>query len=158
MPVEIGKAQVVQHFANNGGRKVALFGLGPMLRLAKTAAAELAKDGYDTAVINPRFFKPLDAQIHRYFGEAADIVATLEDHVAMGGYGSAVLECLNEADIHKPMVRLAWPDQFVEHATTVDYLREKHGLTVARLVSDVKSRLEHEATATVTGHSTARAG
>jgi hypothetical protein len=37
------------------------------------------------------------------------------------------------------MYRLAWPDQFVEHATTVDYLREKHGLTVDALVAGVKS-------------------
>lgn len=45
----------------------------------------------DVAVINPRYFKPLDRAAHEFFGGAADVVATLEDHVAMGGYGSAVL-------------------------------------------------------------------
>ena len=58
----------------------------------------------------------------------------------MGGYGSAVLESLSEADIPTPLVRIAWPDAFVEHASSVDYLREKHGLTVDRLVKEVVAR------------------
>jgi len=139
--LEIGRAQVVQHFTGNGGRKVALFGLGPMLTLARQAAAELAREGLDVAVINPRFFKPLDIATHVFFGKSADVVATMEDHVAMGGYGSAVLETFSEAGVAVPVVRIAWPDQFVEHASTVDYLREKHGLTVARLVANVRARL-----------------
>ncbi len=141
VPVEIGRAVVVQNFSGNGGRKVALFGLGPMLTLARQAAAELAQEGLDVAVINPRFYKPLDRAVHTFFAQAADVVATLEDHVGMGGYGSAVLEGLSDAGISTPMVRVAWPDQFVEHASSVDYLRQKHGLTVARLVADVRTKL-----------------
>ena len=139
--IEIGKAEVVRHFSNNGGKKVSLFGLGPMLTLAKEAAGILAADGLDVAVINPRFFKPLDKDVTEFFCQAADVVATLEDHVAMGGYGSAVLECLNDAGIKTPVVRIAWPDQFIEHASSVDYLRTKHGLTTARLVADIRVQL-----------------
>ncbi len=146
--VEMGRAQVVQNFSGNGGRKVALFGLGPMLTLARQAAVILTEAGLDVAVINPRFFKPLDVATHTFFGGAADLVATLEDHVGMGGYGSAVLETLSDAGIQVPMVRLAWPDQFVEHASSVDYLRQKHGLTVARLVADVQAKLALPARAT----------
>ncbi len=139
--VEIGKAEVVRHFANSGGKKVALFGLGPMLTLAKQAAEQLVAAGHDVAVINPRFFKPLDQSVHEFFGGAAEVVATLEDHVAMGGYGSAVLECFNEAGIKTPVIRIAWPDQFIEHASSVDYLRNKHGLTVQNLVKLVGEKL-----------------
>ena len=139
--VEIGKAEVIRPFANNGGRKVALFGLGNMLSVARKAAAELEKDGCDVALINPRFFKPIDAATHAFFARAADVVATLEDHVAMGGYGSAVLESLAEAGIPTPVVRLAWPDTFVEHASSVDILRQRHGLTPERLVEMVRERL-----------------
>jgi len=139
--VEIGKAEVIRPYRNSGGRKVALFGLGNMLRLAREAAVELEKDGCDVAIINPRFFKPLDAAAHQFFAGAADVVATLEDHVAMGGYGSAVLELLSESGISTPVVRLAWPDVFVEHASTVDYLRQRHGLTVENLVLQVRERL-----------------
>ncbi len=139
--IEIGKAEVVRHFSNNGGKKVSLFGLGPMLTLAKEAAEVLAAEGVDVAVINPRFFKPLDKDVTEFFCQAADVVATLEDHVAMGGYGSAVLECLNDAGIKTPVIRIAWPDQFIEHASSVDYLRAKHGLTTARLVADIRVQL-----------------
>ena len=52
--LEIGKAQVVQNFSQNGGRKVALFGLGNMLGVARKAAQELVAAGFDAAVINPR--------------------------------------------------------------------------------------------------------
>ncbi len=139
--LEVGKAEVIQGFKGSGGRKVALFGLGNMLRLARQAAVQLEAEGCDVAVINPRFFKPLDVAVHEFFGRAADVVATLEDHVAMGGYGSAVLETFSEQGVSTPVIRLAWPDAFVGHASTVDYLREQHGLTVPRLLEQIRARL-----------------
>jgi 1-deoxy-D-xylulose-5-phosphate synthase len=75
--LEIGKAEVIQNFSNTGKRKVALFGLGNLNSMARAAAAQLTKEGYDCAVINPRFTKPLDAGAHEFFGKAADIVVTL---------------------------------------------------------------------------------
>lgn len=146
-PIEIGKAAVVQNFANNGGAKIALFGLGNMLRVAREAAELLKAQGHDVAIINPRFFKPLDGATHAFFGQAADVVATLEDHVGMGGYGSAVLEHFNDKGIKTPVVRLAWPDQFIEHASSVDYLREKHGLTAPKLVENITSLLGEQTVA-----------
>lgn len=138
-PIEIGKAEVLQNFTGHGGRRVALFPLGNMQRLARQAAEKLAAEGCDVALINPRFFKPLDAGCHEFFGRSADVVATLEDNVLMGGYGSAVLELYSEKGITTPLVRLGWPDKFIEHATTVDYLREKYGLTAEALVERIKT-------------------
>jgi len=63
---------------------------------------------------------------------------TLEDHVLMGGYGSAVLELFSEKNIKIPMVRIGWPDQFIEHATSQDELRKRYGLTVENTVARVK--------------------
>jgi 1-deoxy-D-xylulose-5-phosphate synthase len=56
----------------------------------------------------------------------------------MGGYGSIVLECFNERRVATPVVRLAWPDQFIEHASSVDALRQRHGLTAERLQQQVQ--------------------
>ena len=139
--LDIGKAEVTQSFSNQGKPKVALFGLGNMHALARETAAKLAEEGFDCAVINPRFTKPLDAGTHEFFGKAADVVITFEDHVLMGGYGSAVLELFAEKRISTPVARIGWPDQFIEHASTVDYLREKYGLTVERAVSLAKTAM-----------------
>ncbi len=139
--IEVGKAEVTRNFTSNGAPKVALFGLGNMHSVARKAAASLCEQGLDCAVINPRFTKPLDAGAHEFFGKAADVVVTFEDHVLMGGYGSAVVEFFADRRITTPVVRIGWPDVFVEHATTVDYLREKHGLTAAHAVSLVHAAL-----------------
>lgn len=138
--LEIGKAEVLHNFASNGKRKVALFGLGNMCALARKAAAQLSAEGYDVAVINPRFTKPLDAGTHEFFGRAADVIVTLEDHVLMGGYGSAVMELFGDRGLTTPVVRIGWPDQFIEHASNQDELRRRYGLTVENTVARVKAQ------------------
>ena len=139
--MEIGKAEITRNFTGNKGRKVALFGLGNMHRVAEQAAALLLADGFDCAVINPRFTKPLDAGAHEFFARAAEAVVTLEDHVLPGGYGASVLELLNDKGISTPVARIGWPDQFIEHASTVDHLREKYGLTAANAAAQVQALL-----------------
>lgn len=137
--MEIGKAEVVQNFSGTGGRKVALFGLGNMLSVARKAAEQLKAEGCDVAVINPRFTKPIDAGTTEFFGTAADLVVTLEDHVLPGGYGSSVLEVFSDKQITTPVIRIGWPDKFIEHATTVEFLREKHGLTVPSILAQINT-------------------
>ncbi len=146
--LEIGKAEVIQNFSNSGKRKVALFGLGNLNSMACKAAAQLINEGYDCAVINPRFTKPLDAGAHEFFGKAADVVVTLEDHALAGGYGSAVLELFSEKAVTTPLVRIGWPDQFIEHASSQDELRKRYGLTVENIIAKVKSQFAEPATVT----------
>jgi 1-deoxy-D-xylulose-5-phosphate synthase len=141
--LEVGKAEVVQSFRNNGGRKVALFPLGNMMRLGRQTAAQLESEGYDVAIINPRFAKPLDAGATEFFGRAAEVVVTFEDHVLMGGYGSSVLELFSEKRISTPVVQIGWPDQFIEHASSVDDLRKKYGLTVEQAIAKIRAEFSH---------------
>ncbi len=143
--LDVGKAEIIQSFSDNGGRKVALFPLGNMLSLGRRTAAQLTTEGYDVAIINPRFVKPLDAGVTEFFGRAAEVVVTLEDHVVMGGYGSAVLELFNEKRITTPVVQVGWPDQFIEHGSNVDDLRKKYGLTVENTVARVRAEFAEEA-------------
>jgi 1-deoxy-D-xylulose-5-phosphate synthase len=148
--LEIGKAEVTRNFGGAAGRKVAFFGLGNMHAVAVEAAALLTAEGLDCAVINPRFTKPLDEGTTEFFARASDVVVTLEDHVLAGGYGASVLELLSDKRIGAPVVRIGWPDQFIEHATTVEHLREKYGLTAARAVEQVKAVLAREEPARLT--------
>jgi 1-deoxy-D-xylulose-5-phosphate synthase len=137
--LEIGKAEVIQNFFNTGGQKVALFGLGNMMNLARKAAQQLTAEGFDVAIVNPRFTKPIDAGTTEFYGRAADVVVTMEDHVLPGGYGSSVLELFGEKQIQTPVLRIGWPDKFIEHASTPEHLREKYGLTVSNTIAMVKA-------------------
>ncbi len=124
----IGKAQVIRH-----GTDIALFGLGALLPMAEEAANRLEAEGYSVAVINPRTVKPLDVGTLEFFARSVDVIVTLEDHVLMGGFGSAVLEELSGLGLQTPVVRIGWPDQFIEHGK-VDALRAKYGISVEATV------------------------
>ncbi len=136
--LEIGKAEVVENFKDTGKRKIAFFGLGPMFTMAQQAAEELGED-FDCALINPRFTKPIDEATTEYFSKTADQIVTIEDHVLPGGYGSVVSELLVEKGISTPLLRIGWPDQFIEHASSVSELREKYGLTSQAIAAQIKS-------------------
>jgi len=146
--LEIGKAEVIQNFSNNGGRKVALFPLGNMMALGRKVAGSLGTEGFDVSIVNPRFTKPLDAGVTEFYGRIAEVVVTFEDHTVLGGYGSAVLELFNEQRIATPVICMGWPDQFIEHASTVDDLRNKYGLTVEATAAKVRAEFASAAPAT----------
>ena len=121
--LEIGKAEVLRD-----GSDVAIFALGAMMGEGERLADMLEAQGLRTALIDPRFVKPLDETCVAEYGRRCGLLITLEDHVLAGGYGSAVLECLNDHEIAVPLVRVGWPDEFIEHGK-VDDLRRKYGLT-----------------------------
>ena len=129
--LEIGKAEVVKH-----GQQVAIFGLGSMCAMAEEAAAHLEARGISAAVINPRWIKPMDTGTIEFFARSADVICTIEDHVLHNGFGCGVIEHLNDAGIKTPVVRIGWPDQFIEHGA-VDVLRKKHGLTAEAAVQKI---------------------
>jgi 1-deoxy-D-xylulose-5-phosphate synthase len=133
--LEIGQSEVLRH-----GRRVLLLGLGNMVEMAEQTADLLAAQGIDAAVINARWIKPLDTQTLEFFARAAEVVCTFEDHVLHNGYGAAVMEALAEARITTPVVRIGWPDEFIEHGT-VQILREKHGVTAAAAVQKILTEL-----------------
>jgi len=121
--LEIGVAEVVRD-----GHDVAIFGLGAMLPEAMRLAAMLEREGFSAAVINPRFAKPIDRTCVAEYARHCGLLVTLEDHVLAGGFGSALLEALSEMELAAPVVRVGWPDAFIEHGK-VEALRAKYGLT-----------------------------
>lgn len=134
--LEIGKAEVVAE-----GTDVALLGLGTLFGMAEEAKAMLEAKGLSVALINPRFIKPLDTAVIEKFARQCKVVCTFEDHVLMHGFGAAVMECIHDAGIHTPVVRIGWPDEFVEHGKP-EILRELHGLSAEAAVEKVMTRLE----------------
>jgi 1-deoxy-D-xylulose-5-phosphate synthase len=129
--LEVGKAEVL-----SDGSDVAILGLGPMIALAQELGSRMERDGFSAAVINHRFVKPLDREVLEHYSRSVAAFVTFEDHVKMGGFGSAVIEALQEMGIAVPVVRIGWPDRFIEHGK-VDELRARYGLTVDEAYAQV---------------------
>lgn len=141
--LEIGKAEVLKHgdySAAFEGKRVAIWGLGNMLDLAHEAASILEKEGLSCAIINPRFIKPLDMGTLDFFSRNVDAIVTIEDHVIEGGFGSIVAEGLDILKISIPVVKIGWPDQFIEHGA-INLLREKYGVTAKAAAEKVLAEL-----------------
>ena len=119
----IGKAAVLKD-----GCDVAVFALGAMMGEGKRLVEMLEAQGLSAALIDPRFAKPIDRECVKMYGQRCGLLITLEDHVLAGGFGSALLECVNELGLPVPVVRVGWPDAFIEHGR-VESLRAKYGLT-----------------------------
>jgi 1-deoxy-D-xylulose-5-phosphate synthase len=135
--IPVGKAEVLKD-----GSDVAILGLGPMISMARELASRLERNGYSAAVINPRFVKPLDRELLAEYARRVAAFVTFEDHVKMGGFGSAVAEALQELGCTIPVVRIGWPDRFIEHGK-VDELRARYGLSVDEAQAQVLPFLSH---------------
>jgi 1-deoxy-D-xylulose-5-phosphate synthase len=133
--LEIGKAEVV---ASEG--EVALIGLGSMFEMAEQTKKLLAEKGITAALINPRWIKPLDGAVLERFAKQCKVICTFEDHVLHNGFGCGVIEHLHDAGLKTPVVRIGWPDEFIEHGG-VSVLRAKHGLTAENAVNKIVAAL-----------------
>ncbi|HTV08568.1 MAG TPA: 1-deoxy-D-xylulose-5-phosphate synthase [Candidatus Aquilonibacter sp.] len=143
--LELGKAEIIEEGPRTGS-DVAIFSLGNMLPEAQRLAAMLRKDGQSATVINARFAKPVDHACIARYAKRCSLLVTMEDHVLAGGFGSAVLESLAEQGIETPVVRVGWPDQFIEHGK-VEALRAKYGLTAEAALERVRPHLGRAVTA-----------
>ncbi len=136
--IPIGKAEVLQHTENS---RVAIFALGALVPMGEVIARKLEGEGVPVSLINARFAKPIDAEMLEFYAKGVDVILTLEDHVLMGGFGSAVLEELNRLGLATPVVRIGWPDQFVEHGNP-EALRKKYGISVEAALDRLRPWLE----------------
>jgi 1-deoxy-D-xylulose-5-phosphate synthase len=116
-PLPFGKGELIQ-----SGDDVLLVAVGAMVDSAIEVATHLEEAGLSVGVINARFVKPLDKEL--ILGEIAKVkmVATIEENVKIGGFGSGVLELLAEKRILKPITQFAIPDQFIKYATREEQL------------------------------------
>jgi 1-deoxy-D-xylulose-5-phosphate synthase len=115
----IGRAELLRE-----GPDVALVALGATVLPAERAADILAERGIRATVINARFVKPLDRSLILDAARECGCVVTVEEAQLAGGFGSAVLEALNEADLRLPVLRIGLPDRFFDHASQASLRRQ----------------------------------
>ncbi|AEF94942.1 1-deoxy-D-xylulose-5-phosphate synthase [Desulfotomaculum nigrificans CO-1-SRB] len=130
--IPIGQAEVLWD-----GEDVVLLAIGNMVPEALKAAENLRAQGISAAVINARYVKPLDEELILHYAARTGHLVTVEEHVLMGGFGSAVLELLERAGLSEVKVkRIGIPDCFVEHGKQ-KILRANYGLTAEGIVETV---------------------
>ncbi len=135
--IPIGTGEVLKE-----GEKVALLGYGYGVSVALDAAALLAEHDLDVTVADARFTKPLDEALIERLAAEHDLVVTVEENVLAGGFGSAVLEHLEdsfgEAGAERARVmRIGLPDRYVTHGKPA-LLREEVGLTGSAVAERVQ--------------------
>ena len=120
--IPVGQAEVLRD-----GSDILIVGFGPIVMRGLAAADRLAEAGWSVGVINARFAKPLDRQLILEQARGKQLVVTLEESVVTGGFGSAVLELLEDARLADPGYRqvalriLGLPaDRFVDHGSVAD--------------------------------------
>lgn len=112
-PLEIGKGEIIVR-----GEEVLFICLGPMVQTGLKASVLIqGRHGIVPTVINARFVKPLDIDLIKEQALRHQVIATIEDHSLIGGFGSMVIEALNDCGISKNVIRFGIGDHFVPHAS-----------------------------------------
>jgi 1-deoxy-D-xylulose-5-phosphate synthase len=138
--IEIGTGEVLME-----GERVALLGYGYGVQVALRAGEFLAGHDLKVTVADGRFAKPLDGKLAERLAAEHELLVTVEENVLPGGFGSAVLEHLEDAFADRDadrarVLRIGLPDRYVTHGKPA-LLREEVGLTGEAVAERVTSAL-----------------
>jgi 1-deoxy-D-xylulose-5-phosphate synthase len=137
MSLPIGKGEVLRE-----GEDVVIAAIGNMVKPSLEAAERLQAEGTSAAVVNARFVKPLDEELILKMAKRTGRIVTVEEHALQGGFGSAVLECIDDHRLTGVKThRIGLPDRFIEHGTQ-SLLRQKYGLDADGIYRSVKEFME----------------
>jgi 1-deoxy-D-xylulose-5-phosphate synthase len=138
--LSVGKAEIIRR-----GKDMAIIGIGSTVVPSLEAAEHLTLRDIDAMVINARFAKPLDTELILDIANQTKKIVVVEENVLSGGFGAAVLELLEKAEIPDVKVkRLGIPDEFVTHGKQA-LLRSVYHLDaqgIARECTDFLSQIQ----------------
>ena len=132
-PLTLGKAEVLRR-----GEDVAILALGGTVDIALDAYELLEKDGLRPTVVNPRFVSPLDESLLLELAESHRRFITLEEHSLAGGFGSAVVEFVNDRGLTLPVERIGVPNVLVQHHKP-EAQRAQFGLSAENVAARVRA-------------------
>ncbi|MDL1972531.1 MAG: 1-deoxy-D-xylulose-5-phosphate synthase, partial [Deltaproteobacteria bacterium] len=130
--IPIGEAELI-----TPGEDLAILAIGHMVYPALDAVRMLQREGIYPTLVNARFVKPIDKSLLLKLSRNCKCIVTIEENVITGGFGTAVMEALQELNIQIPVKRLGLPDIFVEHGPQ-STLREMYGLHVEGIYTFIK--------------------
>ena len=134
--LEVGRGEVLRT-----GEDLLLVGFGPIVqRLLVVADALSAEDGLEATVVNARWAKPIDEALIGEQAAGKRLVVTAEESAAMGGFGDGVLDALNRAGLHVPLLKIALAEGFVHHGA-VNELRAQQRIDAAGILAQIHEAL-----------------
>ena len=135
----VGRAEVLR-----SGDAAAVLALGTMVQPALESAAGLDVEGIELTVVNSRFVKPLDETLIVELAQKYGILITIEDNALQGGFGSAVLELLEQRGLDGVRVlRLGYPDAYIPQGEQSE-LRAMMGLDSRGIAASIRAFLSHQ--------------
>ena len=130
-PLPVGRGEKLRE-----GSDGVIVAVGVCVHEALEAARILEAEGLSLAVLDGRFIKPLDRELICAEARRTGTVVTVEENVLQGGFGSAVLELLQEEGIAPRTLRIGLPDAFIEQGSQAE-LRAAHGLDAEGIAGQV---------------------
>ncbi len=134
--IEIGKGEII-----NEGDDILIIAYGSMVAAAIQTSTLLKENDINPCVINARFVRPLDSDLILPLAQKIKKVVTMEEGTIIGGFGSAIVELLNDNDIHIPVLRLGIPDVLVDHASP-DQSKRTLGLTAEQMSEKILNKFK----------------
>jgi len=135
-PLPVGMGELLRE-----GAQGAILAVGTMVYPSLAAAEQLAGEGIDLSVMNARFVKPLDREMILSLARRTGVIFTVEENVLEGGFGTAVLELLEEEGVTGTTVRrLGFPDRYIEQGEQSE-LRALYSLDAAGIANAVRKVL-----------------
>lgn len=126
-PLKIGRAEVLSE-----GDDLLILGYGSMVAPSVQTSKLLKEFGVNATVVNARFLRPLDESLIHPLARRIGKVVTIEEGTLEGGFGAAIVESMNDEDIHVPTLRIGIPDKLVDHASP-SQSKEVLGLTPSQI-------------------------
>ncbi|MBO4808126.1 MAG: 1-deoxy-D-xylulose-5-phosphate synthase [Lachnospiraceae bacterium] len=135
-PVEFGKGEWIYK-----EKDIALVALGSMVKTAVAVRESLKFMGYNCSIINARFAKPVDKEIIEEATVDHNLIVTLEENVASGGFGEKVFDVLYDIGYRGKSLKVCIPDEYVEHGN-VDILKKEIGIDAGTIIERILAKID----------------
>jgi len=129
---KLAKAEIL-----SDGEDIALIAVGHMVETALEVKEILAREGISCCVIDPIFLKPFDEELFSHLLEKFPLIATIEEHALIGGFGSIFNSfAVKKSPLSVQIINYGIPDKFVYHGES-DKLIKEMGLDSESIAQDL---------------------
>jgi len=135
-PLNIGEAEILEE-----GEDILIIAYGSMVESAIETSKILKNMNINACIVNARFVKPLDKNLIMPLVSRIQKVVTMEEGTLIGGFGSAIVELLNDNEVNIPVYRIGIPDVLVDHASP-DQSKEKLGLKPDQMADKIVNKFK----------------